>query len=39
MVCSPCETMQGNVASGTISSQFAEEEPTSQLLVDVATVD
>lgn len=29
--------MQGDVASGTISSQFTEEEPTSQLLVNMAT--
>lgn len=29
--------MQGDIASGTISSQLAEKEPTSQLLVDMAT--
>jgi hypothetical protein len=29
--------MQGDAAAGTISTQFAEEEPTSQLLVNVAT--
>jgi hypothetical protein len=36
-VCLPRESMQGDVASGTISSQFAKEEPTSQLLVNMAT--
>jgi hypothetical protein len=36
-VCSPRESVQGNVASGTISSQFTEEQPTSQLLVNMAT--
>jgi hypothetical protein len=29
--------MQGDVASGTISSQFTEEQPTSQLLVNMTT--
>ncbi|KOS36869.1 hypothetical protein ACN38_g12360 [Penicillium nordicum] len=36
-VCSPRESMQGDVASGTISSQFTEEQPTSQLLVNMTS--